>query len=765
MSNYSNVKSVSECLSILGITVISETQSEYSVYCVYNDCDKDSKGKEAHLGISKETGQFKCTKCGASGNMVTLADHLGFKKSVVFNEEVKRTKTPKKPVEKTNPDEMDSFCQILLNYPDKIKYLNERLITNEMIEKYSLGYGKLNGMGYGKYIIPIKNIEGNVIFYKARKDPSIEGDTGPKYLTHPTGNTAHIFGHEIIKANNEIFICEGEFDCMVMRSMGLPAVTSTHGCGSFKAEWKGYFAHCKSIYFAYDNDFAGKNSAKKDINLFYETGINLFNINLPYVPNKSKTDMTDYFLAGGSAEDLKTRYAIPIIFAINPNKKQDALIKPSDVNVEYNLLNAILSNDKLLFSIIDIIDEKDFYYKNFGIIFGIVRDIVVSHKPLDELVIANRLEAFGKTNLPSELRKFYPLKAISIHEDLAVEWASIIKEKSTQRILIEIGNGMASDGYREKDESNKIIADVFNKLMRLKDLKNKRSPMNLKESMAETVDIIQKRALSPNKYGGIYTGFQGIDLITEGFHKQELIYLSAKPSYGKTTFLLNIMVHMAKKMKNVLLFSIEMKRELVTSRILSNYSSINGMEYRKGIAKDDAIKMNKIHCVQRDHDNLNFIIDDNRLDIDDLPSLANKYKVMYGVDLIGIDHFDLIEYSRAKYNSNDTSMGKEISRKLKNLASTLDIPIVVVATLKKMVGEKPVLSDLKGSGSLGFDADHVIFLHNESKERLNKDDDTSFEEPKVDTVEAIVAKCRNGITGSAMFLFYKEYYRFVENEY
>ena len=187
----------------------------------------------------------------------------------------------------------------------------------------------------------------------------------------------------------------------------------------------------------------------------------------------------------------------------------------------------------------------------------------------------------------------------------------------------------------------------------------------------------------------------------------------------------------------------------------------------------DHKNMDLIRDIQTEYENINFIIDDNQLDIDDLPSLASKYKIMYDIDIIGIDYFELLSFSKAKYNSNETSVGSAKSKKLKDLAKMLDIPVIVIAPIRKSTEgkgkpQRPRLDDLRGSGNIGYDCDTCIFLFNENLEKEIQNDPESFE-PKelerdngIEEVEVIVAKNRNGAEGSFKMLFKKEIYLFEE---
>ena len=274
-----------------------ESNGELIAKCLFNDCDRDSRGYEAHLYLSIRNGQYQCKKCGEQGNIVTLAKFFGDElRDIVLNP------FPTKPLAKIYSDnrsttkihQLAEACHKTL--PDRIRaYLNSRGIPDNLINTYKLGWGKF----YSKWwiTIPISDKDENFLFIKLRKDPG-DKDNLDKFKFYPSGSAAELYGWESLKNNDErAVICEGEFDRLVLLTHGIPAITSTAGAGTFKKEWLDHFSRLKNIYVCFDADTAGDKGAERVIKMFSEkfTNINVCKIDLKERLGKDYKDVTDYF--------------------------------------------------------------------------------------------------------------------------------------------------------------------------------------------------------------------------------------------------------------------------------------------------------------------------------------------------------------------------------------------------------------------------------------------------------------------------------------
>mgnify|MGYP001612401227 CR=1 FL=1 len=286
-----------------------ESGKELIIHCVFSECDKDSKGTEAHLYFDAETGQYNCKKWGATGNIVTLAKHFGDSIQDIALNPVISSKNPRKS---TNFDaELVETCHQAL--PTHIRqYLNARGILDAVVDEYKLGWGKFYGKNW--ITIPVKDSYGSFRFFKLRQDPS----AGDEKITYPKSTKvnpieAQIYGWDMLQAERErIVICEGELDRLALLSRNIKAVTSTHGAMTFKQEWCEKVGKGKKIYICYDiNDKidTGKKGAERVAKMLENTGNEIYIITLPQELGEGG-DITDYFVKlNGNADDLFGKYA------------------------------------------------------------------------------------------------------------------------------------------------------------------------------------------------------------------------------------------------------------------------------------------------------------------------------------------------------------------------------------------------------------------------------------------------------------------------
>ena len=286
---------ISEYLDRKGIEY-REQGNELIARCIFHDCDSDSKGLEAHWYINKLTGQYDCKKCGEQGNIFTLAKHLSDEiKDIVVDVPIssaKRPVTKKRDVVSLNDELIESLHKAL---PERIRvYLNKRDITDSIVNEYKLGWGKFYGRNW--IVIPVTDIEGTYTLLKLRQDPE-DTTNSNKMMVYPKGAQHQIYGWEMFKGYVPLIVlCEGEFDRLVLLANGIPAVTSTGGCGTFKDKWLKHFAKAEKTYVCYDQDDAGREGATKILSKLLELDLdNVFRIELPEMDGNGK-DVTDYFV-------------------------------------------------------------------------------------------------------------------------------------------------------------------------------------------------------------------------------------------------------------------------------------------------------------------------------------------------------------------------------------------------------------------------------------------------------------------------------------
>ncbi|MFC1612734.1 toprim domain-containing protein [Patescibacteria group bacterium] len=312
---------IKEYLTRKGIA-FSESGKELITHCLFNGCDEDSRNNEAHLYFQAETGQYNCKKCGETGNIITLARHLGDDiKDVAIDSFSAHKKGAINQLKATyiNPD-IVAKCHKEL--PERIRrYLNKRGLTDDFISEFKLGYGQFYKKSW--ITIPITDIDGNVLFFKLRQDPD-DKDNPHKLKAYPSGSKATIYGLEMLKNNEDmIMICEGEFDRLILLKNGIPAITSTAGAGTFKEGWLENLSKLEKIYICFDKDEAGEKGAEKVIKVMAGKlpEVAIYKTTLPERMNEGK-DITDYFIKYNGTPD-------ELIYKLS---KQVAGKKPIDVS-------------------------------------------------------------------------------------------------------------------------------------------------------------------------------------------------------------------------------------------------------------------------------------------------------------------------------------------------------------------------------------------------------------------------------------------------
>lgn len=290
-----------EYLTSKGIA-FREAGNQIVTKCLFNGCDDDSRPNEQHLYFSKDTGQFDCKKCGEKGNLVILAKHLGDDVRVLFRDQNPpfSTKKPdrKKPIEEVTKEHVERCHQAL---PDNIRrYLNGRGITDDIINQFKLGWGEFYGANWITIPIPKKDAPDEYSLLKLRRDPETKDAKLPKMKVWPMGATHELFDWQMFKGATHLHLCEGEFDCLVLLSKGIPAITSTGGCGTFKTEWVKEFSSLESVCVCYDNDTEGEKGATRVLDALKSIDtLKLYQTRLPLDMGEGLKDVTDYFTKYG----------------------------------------------------------------------------------------------------------------------------------------------------------------------------------------------------------------------------------------------------------------------------------------------------------------------------------------------------------------------------------------------------------------------------------------------------------------------------------
>jgi len=438
---------------------------------------------------------------------------------------------------------------------------------------------------------------------------------------------------------------------------------------------------------------------------------------------------------------------------INEQKRTDKIL-PHNLEAEEALLGSIFINTDGLYKINDIIDPDDFYNPANKEIYSAILKLFVERNPIDLITVTEILESRGeldKIGGAIYLSKIVNSVPTASH---IVQYASIVREKKILRDLIMAANDILALGYKEDEKIEEVLDSSEKILFSISQRTLKQSFTPLKNMLAETFERIDYLHKNKGELRGTTTGFDDLDFILGGLQKSDLVILAARPSMGKTSFALNIAMNAAVKAgKTVGIFSLEMSRDQLVDRLISSVAQVDAWKLRTGnLTEDDFPRIGEAMD----------ILDKAPIFIDDTPSIsamemrakARRLKMENDLGLIIVDYLQLMAGGNS---DNMVQQITEISRSLKALAREIDVPVVALSQLSRAVearpDKKPLLSDLRDSGSIEQDADVVMFVYRE--DYYNRDSE------RKNIADILVRKHRNGPTGEVSLYFVSEQMRFV----
>ncbi|KPL57860.1 replicative DNA helicase [Rossellomorea vietnamensis] len=434
-------------------------------------------------------------------------------------------------------------------------------------------------------------------------------------------------------------------------------------------------------------------------------------------------------------------------------------VPPQNIEAEQAVLGAIFLEPSALTTTSEILIPEDFYRHSHQRIYNVMLNLGDGGKAVDlitvteELAAAKELEDVGGVAYLSELAASVPTAANIEY------YAKIVEEKSLLRRLIRTATDIASDGYAREDEVDALLGEAEKNIMEVAQRKNGGAFHNIKDVLVRTYDNIETLTNRKGDVTGISTGFADLDHLTAGFQRNDLIIVGARPSMGKTAFALNIAQNVAIKAKeNVAIFSLEMGAEQLVMRMLCAEGNINAQNLRTGDLTDEDWR--KLTMAMGSLSNAGIFIDDTPgIKVGEIRSKCRRLAQEHGLGMILIDYLQLIQ-GNGRSGENRQQEVSEISRSLKGLARELEVPVIALSQLSRGVEQRqdkrPMMSDIRESGSIEQDADIVAFLYREDyydKEAENKN-----------IIEIIIAKQRNGPVGNVSLAFVKEYNKFVNLE-
>ncbi len=431
-------------------------------------------------------------------------------------------------------------------------------------------------------------------------------------------------------------------------------------------------------------------------------------------------------------------------------------VPPHNHEAEQSVIGAIFLEPQALITASEILIPEDFYRTAHQKIFQTMLTLSDQGKAIDVVTIAEELSAkkeiedVGGLAYISELANAVPTAANIVH------YAKIVEEKALLRRLIRVATKIVEDGYAGDDEVEVLLSEAEKSVLEVSKRKNAGDFKHVKDVLVETFDNIEQLVNRDGDITGIATGFTDLDRMTAGFQRNDLIIVAARPSVGKTAFALNVAQSIAvKERENVAIFSLEMGAEQLVMRMLCAEGNIDAQILRTGQLQD--ADWEKLMMAMGSLSNAGIFIDDTPgVRINEVRAKCRRLKQEHGLGMILIDYLQLIQGS-GRPGENRQQEVSEISRSLKGLARELQVPVIALSQLSRGVEQRqdkrPMMSDLRESGSIEQDADIVAFLY--------RDDYYDKESESKNMIEIIIAKQRNGPTGTVTLAFRKEYNKFL----
>ena len=420
---------------------------------------------------------------------------------------------------------------------------------------------------------------------------------------------------------------------------------------------------------------------------------------------------------------------------------EEALIKrilPHSIEAEQSVIGSMILDRDAILVASEILTSDDFYQKQYGIIFDAMVELCNEGKPVDLVTLQNRLK---EKELPPDISSMEYVRDLisAVPTSANVKYyAKIVSEKAVLRRLIKANEEIANTCYLEKENTEIILEEAEKKLFNILQRRNNEEYVPIQQVVLNAINNIEKASKLKGSVTGIPTGFVDLDYKTSGMHPSDLVLIAARPSMGKTAFVLNIAQYMAfRKDVTVAIFSLEMSKNMRTGNLKDE-------DWTKLVEGADIIGKS------------NLIIDDTPgISIAEMRSKCRKYKLEHNLGIIMIDYLQLMSGS-GKSDSRQQEIS-DISRSLKALARELNVPVIALSQLSRAVEQRPdhrpMLSDLRESGAIEQDADVVMFIY--------RDDYYHKDTEKKDIAEIIIAKQRNGPIGTVELVWLPRYTQFV----
>lgn len=431
-------------------------------------------------------------------------------------------------------------------------------------------------------------------------------------------------------------------------------------------------------------------------------------------------------------------------------------IPPHDIEAEQAIIGSMLTDKDAVIAAIEILREQDFYREDNRIIYSAILNLYNRSEPIDIITLKAELKSMGKLEAVGGLEYIVQLPDRVPTTSNVEQYIKIVEEKSMLRALIKIADELITLGYDPTQEVEQVIDTAEKKIFEVMQKKNQKGYSSMKDILIDTFTQLEQLYNQKEMITGVPTGFADLDYRTSGLHNSDLILVAARPAMGKSAFALNIATHAAVRGKvPVAIFSLEMSKEQMANRILCSEAMVDSAKVRTGKIDDE--EWGKLAAASGELSEAGIYIDDTPgISVMEIRAKCRKMKLEKNIGLVVIDYLQLVQGSNRKGGSREQEIA-EISRSLKILAKEINVPVIALSQLSRApeqrVDHRPMLSDLRESGSIEQDADIVMFLYRD--DYYNEDTD------KKNIAEVIIAKHRSGATGTVELLWLGNYTKFA----
>ena len=431
-------------------------------------------------------------------------------------------------------------------------------------------------------------------------------------------------------------------------------------------------------------------------------------------------------------------------------------IPPNDIEAEQAVIGSMLTDKEAVAAAIEVLKPEDFYRDDNRIIYEAILSLYSRSEPIDIITLKSELSSMGKFEAVGGLEYIAELPDKVPTTANVEQYIKIVEEKSVLRNLIKTANEIITLGYDQTQEVDGIIDNAEKKIFEVMQRKNQKGYTPIKDILVETFTELEQLYNQKQRVTGVPTGFTDLDFRTAGLHNSDLILVAARPAMGKSAFALNIATNAAVKAHiPVVIFSLEMSKEQMTSRILCSEAMVDSNKVRTGKIDDE--EWAKLAAASGELSEANIYIDDTPgISIMEIRAKCRKMKLEKNIGLVVIDYLQLVQGSGKRGSSREQEIA-EISRSLKILAKEINVPVIALSQLSRAPEQRPdhrpMLSDLRESGAIEQDADIVMFLY--------RDDYYNENSEKKNIAEVILAKHRSGSTGTVELLWLGNYTKFA----